>query len=283
MRGRRVIVVMLLYPQPPKGGFKYQTKPMGRAVKIAVLIPDRGDRPQFLKNCMRMLAAQTVLPAHVEVVNFPAVIPRSSEETCIASEIQGVSTPLRSAQHDNRICDITKRYRTGYDRLRNKGFDVIALIENDDWYSPQYLETMAEMWLRFKEPQLMGTGYTIYYHLKLRAWFPINHPRRASAMNTLIKPDLFIDWPPDHEPFTDAHIWKQLPGCLFTPEKHIALGMKHGEGLCGGLTHNNRSARFVNKDPDFEWLKGVVDAESFEFYKNLYPQPPKGGLTASSQ
>lgn len=224
---------------------------MSRPVRIAVLIPDRGDRPALLHNCMRMMAAQTVLPAKLLVVG-PEIVP-----------------PFDSAQGD-KVCDITKRYRIGYDMLRGQGFDVIAFIENDDWYSPQYLETMAHYWTMFKEPQLMGTAYTIYYHLKLRAWFEIKHPRRASAMNTFIKPDLWIDWPVDHEPFTDAHIWKQMPGCLFTPERHLAIGMKHGEGLCGGLTHNNRFNRFTNKDYDFEWLKGVVDAPSFEFYSTLY-------------
>lgn len=224
---------------------------MSKPVKIAVLIPDRGDRPVLLKNCMRMLAAQTVLPAHVEIVG-----------------------PDKVAVVDS-VCDITKRYRFGYDCLRGKGYDVIAFIENDDWYSPQYLETMAHYWTLFKEPQLMGTDYTIYYHLKLRAWFHIPHPRRASAMNTLIKPDLWIDWPVDNEPYTDIAIWKQMPGCLFKPQHPIALGMKHGEGLCGGITHINRFNRFKNTDYDFEWLKSMVDAPSFEFYKNLYAHQPQ--------
>jgi len=251
---------------------------MSRAVKIAVLIPDRGDRPQFLKNCMRMLAAQTIAPAHLEIVNF---LPTPTDP--LKGELPPTDSAVsKSPLGDLGVCDITKRYRIGYDRLRGQGFDVIAMIENDDWYSPQYLETMTEMWLRFKEPQLMGTAYTIYYHLKLRAWFEIKHPRRASAMNTFIKPDLFIDWPADHEPFTDAHIWKQLPGCLFTPELPIAIGMKHGEGLCGGLTHNNRFSRFINKDYDFEWLKGVVDAESFEFYRTLYAQQTVAELEAGN-
>lgn len=224
---------------------------MSRAIKIAVLIPDRGDRPALLHNCMRMMAAQTVLPAKLLIVG-PDVVPVVPD-----------------------VCDITKRYRTGYNMLRDQGYDVIAFIENDDWYSPQYLETMADRWLLFKEPQLMGTAYTIYYHLKLRAWFEIKHPRRASAMNTFIKPDLWIDWPDDREPFTDAHIWKQMPGCLFTPEHPIAIGMKHGEGLCGGLTHNNRFSRFINKDYELEWLKSVVDAPSFEVYRTLYEHQPE--------
>ena len=82
---------------------------------IGVIIPDRGDRPKFLENCLRMLKAQTMQPTIIEIVNDA---PFSDEK------------------------DITLRYRLGYERLRNKEIEVIALIENDDWYAPDYLEIM---------------------------------------------------------------------------------------------------------------------------------------------
>lgn len=72
------------------------------------------------------------------------------------------------------------RYRLGYERLRNKKIEVIALIENDDWYAPNYLETMYNKWLELDKPQLLGQSYTIYYHIKERAWFTMNHPERSS-------------------------------------------------------------------------------------------------------
>ena len=217
----------------------YNRKP----VKIAVLIPDRNDRPLFLKNCLRMLEAQTLKPDHIELVN---------------------DVPL----NDN--CDITYRYRIGYERLRNKRFDIIAFIENDDWYSPAYLETMVNKWIELGKPDLLGTNYTIYYHLKLESYFTMKHDSRASAMNTLIKPDLNFPWCVDHEPYTDLHLWVRsgLNGIVFKPEQHISIGIKHGVGLTGGFCHTGKLDRY--KENGVELIKQTMDKESFDFYFNYF-------------
>lgn len=217
-------------------------------MKIGVIIPTRGDRPGFLENCLRMLSCQTVQPDIVEVVDFPA----------------------------SDKCDITKRYRMGYDRLRDKGLDVIALMEDDDWYCREYLEIMIKEWVKTK-PDLFGTMYTIYYHIGIRGWFKFDHDRRSSAMNTLIKPDLDFAWCADHEPYTDIHLWKTLRGILtsrtFMPDRHIALGIKHGIGMCGGRNHTDRLHRYVNIDHDLNFLRSIMDEESLEFYAKFYQQP----------
>ena len=73
-------------------------------MKIACIIPDRSDRPQFLEHCIKMLKNQTVKVDHIEVVNYPA--------------------------ESNRP-DITQRYRIGYETVSKLGgFDVIFFIEN---------------------------------------------------------------------------------------------------------------------------------------------------------
>lgn len=215
-------------------------------MKIGVIIPDRGDRPKFLENCLRMLKTQTIQPDIIELVD---------------------DIPL----NDN--CDITWRYRTGYDRLRNKDLDIIAFIENDDWYAPDYLETMINQWVNFGKPDVFGTNYTIYYHIKLFSYLTMNHDTRSSAMSTIIKPDLDFAWCPDHEPYTDMWLWNKLKGIVFHPEKHICLGVKHGVGLCGGRSHVDRLERYSNvgqTDFDKTFLSATLDKESFEFYSNYF-------------
>lgn len=216
-------------------------------MKVAILIPTRNDRPILMDNCLRMMKAQTLKTAHIEIVD--------------------------DAPKDDQK-DISKRYRLGYDRLRNKGFDVIALIENDDWYAPTYLETMVANWAINGKPDLYGTDYTFYYHLKLKAWFIMKHPDRASAMNTLIKPDLDIAWCKDNDPYTDLHLWKTIKNAqTFSPGKLISIGMKHGDGFCGGRNHIDKLERYVNTDPSSSFLfsKMVLenhDHTSYHFYKS---------------
>ena len=217
------------------------------AMKIGVIIPDRSDRPKFLANCLRMLDAQTVKPDVVSLVNFPAKW--------------------------NDKPDITLRYRTGYNELRNQGLDCILFIENDDWYAPTYIEEVTKAWVQNGKPEIFGQQYTIYYNIKLRAWFQFNHYARSSAMNTLIKPDMNLRWPDDKEPYTDSFLWTRLKlnKMTYRPIKHNCIGIKHGEGMTGGSFHVDRLHRYeINKDPNFDFIRQVMDEDSFKFYSEYY-------------
>lgn len=206
---------------------------------IAVLIPDRGDRPEMLQNCLRMLANQTMKIDYIEIVN--------------------------DAPSDSRP-DITKRYRIGYKRLSNKGFECIFLIENDDYYAPNYIETMYNKWIECNKPDILGLQSIIYYHIGLFAWFNMKLTRMACACNTVLKADLYINWCNDNEPFTDTFLWKELKGVLFEPQKPISLGIKHGTGKCGGLSHTNKGNRYIIPDNEKNFLRTQMDVESYQFY-----------------
>lgn len=230
-------------------------------MKIAVLIPTRNDRQKLEANCLRMIQNQTLKPDIIELVN----------DEPLNFNADGYLEP------EKKVCDITWRYRTGYDRLRNKGIDCILLMENDDWYAPDYIEKMVSKWIENGKPDLSGTNYTIYYHLKMRAYFQMNHTRRSSAMSTLIKPDLNFPWCVDHEPYTDMWLWelKQLTKVVFDPGKYICLGMKHGEGFCGGRSHVDKLERYRDpkrsfQDDDFSFLKKHLDPQSFDFYSTYF-------------
>lgn len=214
--------------------------------KIAVLIPDRGDRTKFLINCLKMAYRQSLTPAKVLVVDFEPV---------------------------DGVVDITKRYREGYNQLTAEGkYDLIAFMENDDWYSPDYLKTMVDFWEKNGRLDLLGLKETIYYHLKLKKYFTMKHPDRSSAMNTLIKPGLEIVWPKDHDPYTDQWLWMRenigiKTRLNFIPEKIICLGMKHNIGLTGGEMHSTKLHRYTKNDNGF--LERTVDPYFFKFYSTL--------------
>lgn len=214
--------------------------------KIAVIIPDRGDRPDFLEMCKHMLRTQTVQPDEIIFVDFPAV--------------------------DDK-CDITLRYRTAYHRLDGMNFDCILFIENDDYYAPNYIETMVRKWNEHGKPDLFGTGYTYYYHIGLAKFVKFDHKRRASMMNTLIKPDMQFEWCADDYPYTDAWLWQKIPNRVtFIPEKPIALGIKHGIGMSGGEFHRTRLERYRDHDSGFKFLRSNTTNEMFNFYISIYGQ-----------
>jgi len=216
--------------------------------KVAIIIPDRGDRPEFLKNCLRMMDSQFRKPDHIELVDFDAI---------------------------NDDCDITLRYRTGYQNLMGKGFDCIFFIENDDWYAPTYIEYMLHEWFRYGKPHLFGTNETIYYNLLLKKHLLMVHIRRASAMNTMILPDIELDWGNDINPYTDSWLWATVAKRMkwrrisIKPTEMISIGIKHGQGMVGGQLHTNKLERYDHDDQNLDFLREAMDPESFEFYSKM--------------
>lgn len=216
-------------------------------MKVGIIIPDRGDRPEFTENCKRMLRAQET--SHDVLLMIIGGKPK-----------------------DDRV-DITARYKFGYHLAShtelNNHFDALLFCENDDYYAPDYIEVMIKEWDKAGRPDLFGTNYTIYYHLKLKKYFTMRHEQRSSAMSTLIKPGLDITWPLDHDPYTDQWLWmKEDIGIktkkIFEPSHIICVGMKHGTGLCGGRNHIDALYRYINDDNGF--LENTLDEESFKFY-----------------
>lgn len=210
-------------------------------MKIGIIVPTRGDRPKFLENCLRLIQNQTLKPHVVKVVDFAPISDKK---------------------------DITMRYRIGYTEMcAEHDLDLIAFMEDDDWYAPDYLETMAREWEKHCKPDIFGTNYTIYYHIFRKEWFTMYHYTRSSMMSTVIKPNLAINWCDDEQPYTDVHLWQQLKGITYKPEKHICLGIKHGIGLCGGYSHVDKRHRFTEKDFDGQFFKSIVGNVSF--YESL--------------
>ena len=108
-------------------------------MKLGVLIPTRGDREKFLNHAKFLLSKQTIKPDEINIVDFK---PSDNEK------------------------DITKRYRIGCEQLFNeKKCDLVVFWEDDDWYSPKYLETIKNNWIESENPQIIGIGKTIYYHI----------------------------------------------------------------------------------------------------------------------
>ena|SRR3990167_6624661 len=212
-------------------------------MNIAVIIPDRGDRPQFMSNCLRILSTQTLQAVHVEVVNYP---PQTNKK------------------------DLSQRYRIGYEKINHiKNIDLVAFWENDDWYHHEYLERMSELWMLNREPNIIGLKTRIYYHLRTLKYGRMDKGYPA-MFNTCIKPYQKFDWCADDEMSCDYHLWRTLSGIeVYTP-KILSIGMKHGIGMSGGRGHDPNFSAYKNDDRDLRWLKSILDEESFYFYTNIF-------------
>lgn len=214
-------------------------------MKIGLVIPTRGDRPDFIKVCKSLIHRQTVQPDEIVFVNF---------------------------EGKPGVKDITLRYKRGLDELTKRGCDLAFLWEDDDWYSPVYIEWMIEEWKKANKPRLFGVGETFYYHLGQKKRLYMKHFERASAFNTMLRlPVQMESWPPDNYSFIDLHFWKNINGQtvrFVDLNKPFSIGIKHGVGMTGGGGHN-RSFKLWETGLYEDWFKKAVGEDYDLFYASL--------------
>ena len=205
-------------------------------MKVAAIIPDRGDRPELIQQCFKYLEQQTVPFDHIEHVNYPP---------------------------KGMYPDLTERVRTAYNKLNDK-YDYLAIIENDDWYSDQYVSIMTSEIEKAGYPDLLGLRTTVYYHIGKDKHNRIQHTSHASLFTTWIKGGLNIEWPADDNKQLDIAIWKQHKGYLSLAS--CAIGIKHGIGKCGGIGHT--TMRYLHDGPP----TGLYLSKDLPFYDKLAKQ-----------
>lgn len=206
-------------------------------MNFAAIIPDRGDRPEFLQQCMKQIRRFTLQPTEVYAVSYPP----SSDKV-----------------------DLVQRVRAGISLASKNGIDIVFIIENDDFYPEDYFDRFAPF---FPNYEFFGDDHTTYYNLKNKTYRTWHHPFRSSLFTTGFKISALnlFEWPPDDYPFLDIRLWEYAKR---RKKKFIdsgAVGIKHGVGKTGGKGHY---MRFTDVDVDLKFLKSRVNG-SIDFYENM--------------
>lgn len=204
-----------------------------------LLTPDRGDRPSLLKHCLHQVGRFTTsVDGHLIVDYAPE-------------------------KKDKK--DLTERVWYGYKEAVKLGVDWIVMIENDDWYHPEYLHRLL---LQADKADFIGFEFSYYYNLKNRTWDKITHKGRSSLYTTAFRVKAMENfaWHRADPVFLDQNIWNYAKRFRRSFVDAGAIGIKTGLGLCGGKGH---VLKMKHADPELNWLEARVDKESFEFYKSL--------------
>jgi len=152
---------------------------------------------------------------------------------------------------------------------RAKG-DYLSIIEDDDWYSPDYL-----LWMVGRlEGDVVGISPTVYYHLPSAKFAVLDHPGRSSLFTVVgrtafLRPQLEAVIREGSGPSIDLRLWPRLGSRAGTVLSGSAIGIKHGWGSCLGQGHNPKLAMPWTHDTDYRWLKRMVGAGDLQFYQQL--------------
>jgi hypothetical protein len=160
--------------------------------------------------------------------------------------------------------------------------DIIIIIEDDDWYHPNYIKTIEQKFEQPMEqnniPHLVGEAIGKYYNIKNYSYLIYNNINHASLCQTafsykLIPQTNILATYFMYERWFDAHLWKfaKCHKLMFLSKDPLVIGIKGLPGRPGaGEGHNsylqNKTMPFIDKQP-FEMLEKWIGKQDTEIYK----------------
>lgn len=134
--------------------------------------------------------------------------------------------------------------------------DAIFIIEDDDYYTPTYLEKMMD---KFNGYEIIGECKTLYYNITSRSWHRNNNTKHASLFQTAFKPTAISMFEESFgKKFIDIKFFSTArelhkPVCLFS-EMDLAVGIK---GLPGraGIGSGHKMTKKAIKDVKYTQLQ----------------------------
>lgn len=223
--------------------------------KIGVVVPTRGDRSEFLEQCKKMIAYQTVQPDKVYIID-------------------------RKPTKDSN--DQRERIIEGVEQAKKDGMNKIIIIEDDDYYYPNYIETCIKNW---KDNEIIGNYYYLIYHLRDKQYVEYHADmnfgtgiKGAPLHSTCFTVDLWDKFIKANYLYTqrnlDEELWKYVQDLNIKRDwikEKVILSIKHGVGKCAGGNHAGIRKQWAKDDPNFEYLRKHVTTEIYNFYeKNFY-------------
>jgi glycosyltransferase involved in cell wall biosynthesis len=156
--------------------------------------------------------------------------------------------------------------------LRAATGDVIAFVEDDDYYSAGWLARVVNVF-ETRDIDAFGIGEAYYYHVRRRAWYQHSNKSHASLCSTAISSRLLwafqdlVDFA--RSPFVDMDLWH---GIVKTGRGYVAPGCSIVVGIKGmpgktGLGAGHRSDWYRHEDPDGSFLQTLIGADADAYLK----------------
>ena len=225
--------------------------------KLAVIIPTRGDRKDFLKLTQKMIKNQTIQPEKIYLIDHPP---------------------------KNDYNDQIDRINMGVEMGERDKMERIIIFEDDDFYPDNYIETVLAEW--GDEEIIGGYNYTIY-HLNTRKHLnktidvcDETSPLHSTSFKTktykkFLESNVIEKNESGYTKNLDTFIWNWAKDSDIKRKqikKKLVLSIKHNVGQSISLYHKDktwetRGVSDVNLDYLRSWVK---DNETFNYYTSFY-------------
>lgn len=232
-------------------------------MKLTLVTPtcNRGDA---FKLCEKYMSRQTV-PYHQWIVLDDSTVPID----CTLGQ-QHIHTPETKGRQS-----LVLKMRNLFEHQEMITGDAVVMIEDDDWYSRDYLEKIIG-WFNSGTYDLVGEGRALYYNVLKRTWSIHSNMGHCSLCQTSFKRNLFSEMSNilrDVCPFVDVRLWnmKKASKKIHEPKdfERTLIGIKGMYGVNGGYGNGHNRIDGV-RDHTLEFLTKNIGAEETELYRGFY-------------
>lgn len=252
------------------------THPTIKNPKITLITPT-GDRPFAFDLCQNWMSRQTVKYFQWIVID-DGKVPMTPKV-----EMQYIR---REPKPNDPKCTLALNISLALNYVKG---DYVFIIEDDEYYAPNYLETMMN---NFGLYFIIGLKDSRYYHLQSGGYIKLKNPVHASLAETAfiasIVPEVkkIVD-SKIHKlpPYFDIDIWKQFykQSFLFDDETNpIYLGIKGLPGRGGAGAGHTPDLYKLRDDENRSVLKRLV-SKDYQTYLNFIKDSEKKEITIKQQ
>lgn len=172
---------------------------------------------------------------------------------------------IRTEPYLHMADNMKNNFYTALDAARG---EIIMVIEDDDWYHPNYISYYLRR-MNETSAELYGEGDAKYYNIRNQTYHLHKNKYHASLCQTAFRksliPKVIEQVEKAHDCFFDLRIWRNLEGHVDFPGKH-SVGIKALPGRIGVGTGHKRV--FRNIDPEFRVLKSWVGSiDTFQYQR----------------
>lgn len=240
--------------------------------RVCIIVPT-GERPETFKLCEKYLQRQTFK-------NFDLLIIDDGEnETEVNIPAQVIRPHIKWKPGDNTQ---RRNISLALDYIEHSGkkYEFLGFMEDDDWYSPTYLQNLM---LQRDSFDLIGESNVYFYLFRQQKWRPMQNKNHASLCQTIFRSTLlpiFKEAVKSDKKYIDIEFWRlakarNIKWFHYEESKHC-VGIKELPGRKNiGTQENNTYFNDWREDVNFSKLRELIGEEDCKAYREMFKEDKK--------
>jgi hypothetical protein len=176
---------------------------------------------------------------------------------------------------------VARNFREGLRVIQEiEDIELISVMEDDDWYSPAYLENHQAVMARGFGcgVRVVGEMNTVYYNVAQRLYRQNWHPGHASLCSVCFHRDILpkvLECLENYERSNVDHmLFRTLhPSVWILEETNYVVGIKGIPDDRAGAGFSHGIPQGFMPDPDMETLQALIGNDVIEYTRYFRPQP----------